>query len=74
MGLVAGGRRRYPSEAGSGGWHEMLFVFEGVLVVEASDARHEIGAGNFLIFSSERPYVFANGGEGTVQFVRNVVL
>ena len=65
---------RYPSEAGSDGWHEMLFVFEGVLVIEAADARHEIGAGDFLIFSSERPYVFANGGEGTVRFVRNVVL
>ena len=52
----------------------MLFVFEGVLVIEAADARHEIGAGNFLIFSSERPYVFANGGKGTVRFVRNVVL
>jgi transcriptional regulator with XRE-family HTH domain len=65
---------RYASEADSGNWHEMLFVIEGVLVVEAADGRHEIGAGDFLIFSSERPYVFANGGGGTVRFVRNVVL
>jgi transcriptional regulator with XRE-family HTH domain len=65
---------RYPSEAESGNWHEMLFVLEGLLVVEAADGRHEIGRGDFLIFSSSRPYVFANGGGGTVRFVRNVVL
>jgi transcriptional regulator with XRE-family HTH domain len=65
---------RYPSEADSGNWHEMLFVLEGLLVVEAADGRHEIGQGDFLIFSSGQPYVFANGGGGTVRFVRNVVL
>ena len=65
---------RYPSEAGSGNWHEMVFVVEGALVVETAEGRHEIGTGDFLIFSSERPYVFANEGEGLVQFVRNVVL
>jgi transcriptional regulator with XRE-family HTH domain len=65
---------RYPSEADSGNWHEMLFVIEGLLVVEATDGCHEIGAGDFLIFSSDKPYVFANGGGGTVRFVRSVVL
>ncbi|HEX8572466.1 MAG TPA: XRE family transcriptional regulator [Allosphingosinicella sp.] len=65
---------RYPSEADSGNWHEMLFVLDGLLVVEAADGRHEIGKGDFLIFSSGQPYVFANGGGGTVRFVRNVVL
>jgi transcriptional regulator with XRE-family HTH domain len=65
---------RYPSEADSGNWHEMLFVLEGLLVVEAADGRHEVGRGDFLIFSSARPYVFANGGGGTVRFIRNVVL
>ena len=65
---------RYPSEAESGNWHEMLLVVEGLLVVEAAEGRHEIAAGDFLIFSSEKPYVFANGGGGTVRFVRNVVL
>lgn len=65
---------RYPSEADSGNWHEMLLVIEGMLVIEAADGRHEIGAGDFLIFSSDLPYVFANGGGGTVRFVRNIVL
>lgn len=65
---------RYASEADSGNWHEMLLVIEGLLVIEAADGRHEIAAGDFLIFSSERPYVFANGGEGAVRYVRNVIL
>ena len=65
---------RYPSEANSQNWHEMLLVVEGVLVVETAGGRHTIRNGDFLIFSSEKPYVFANGGEGTVRFVRNVVL
>ncbi len=65
---------RYESEADSGNWHEMLLVTEGLLIVEAADGRHEIAAGDFLIFSSAAPYVFANGGPGTVRFVRNVIL
>jgi len=65
---------RYPSEADSANWHEMLLVVEGLLVIEAADGRHQLAAGDFLIFSSDKPYVFANGGGGTVRFVRNVVL
>lgn len=33
----------------------MLFVLEGVLAIEAAYGRHEISAGDFLIFSSARP-------------------
>jgi transcriptional regulator with XRE-family HTH domain len=65
---------RYPSESDSANWHEMLLVIEGLLVIEAADGRHELAAGDFRIFSSGQPYVFANGGGGTVRFVRNVVL
>ena len=65
---------RYASEADSGNWHEMLLVIEGLLIIETAHGRHELAAGDFLIFSSAEPYVFANGGGGTVRFVRNVVL
>ena len=65
---------RYPSEAESGNWHEMLLAIEGTLVIEAADARHEIVAGDFLIFSSAAPYAFVNAGTDIVQFARNVVL
>lgn len=65
---------RYPSEADSGNWHEMLLVLEGVLVIETAEGRRELAANDFLIFTSAAPYVFANGGGGVVRFVRNVVL
>ncbi len=65
---------RYDSEAESGNWHEMLLVLEGRLAIESADGRQEIATGDFLIFSSAEPYVFANAGAGTVRFVRNVVL
>lgn len=65
---------RYPSEADSENWHEMLLVIEGLLVIEAADGLHEIPAGDFLIFSSAAPYAFVNGGGGIVRFVRNVIL
>lgn len=65
---------RYPSEANSGSWHEMLLVIQGRLVVEAWDGMHEVPEGDFLVFSSDKPYVFANGGTGTVRYVRNVIL
>jgi transcriptional regulator with XRE-family HTH domain len=65
---------RYPSEADSGNWHEMLLVLEGVLVIETAEGRHALAADDFLIFTSAAPYVFANGGGGVVRFVRSVVL
>lgn len=64
---------RYPSEAGSGDWHEMLLILEGTLVVETADCTHEVSAGDFLIFSSGRPYVFANALAESVRFIRSLV-
>lgn len=64
---------QYPAEADAVHWHEMLFVMQGVLVIRTADATHHVGAGDFLIFNSDRPYVFSNGGVGTVRFTRNVV-
>lgn len=64
---------RYPAEADAGHWHEMLFVIEGTLVVDTAEDRHVVEPGDYLIFSSARPYVFSNGSAGRVRFVRNVV-
>ena len=64
---------RYPSEANSQNWHEMLLVLSGTLIIEGSDERRELTEGQFLIFSSPGPYVFSALG-GTVRFVRVVVL
>lgn len=64
---------RYPAEADAADWHEMLYVVEGVLTVEMAVGTRTIAAGDFLIFSSDRPYVFVNRGTGVLRFVRNVV-
>ena len=64
---------RYPAEADAANWHEMLYVVEGVLTVEMDAGTRTIAAGDFLIFSSDRPYVFVNRGTDLLRFVRNVV-
>ena len=64
---------RYPAEADAANWHEMLYVVEGVLTVEMDSGTRTIAAGDFLIFSSDRPYVFVNRGTDLLRFVRNVV-
>ncbi len=64
----------YPAEADAANWHEMLYVVEGVLTVERDDAAPaRVAAGDFLIFTSDRPYLFANRETVPVRFVRNVV-
>lgn len=64
----------YRAEADAANWHEMLYVMEGALTVEMEGATpRKVTAGDFLIFSSDRPYRFANHGTTPVRFVRNVV-
>ncbi|WP_420146176.1 helix-turn-helix domain-containing protein [Sphingobium sp.] len=64
----------YPAEADAANWHEMLFVMDGILTVEMDGAKPKrIDRGDFLIFSSDRPYRFVNHEADPVRFVRNVV-
>jgi transcriptional regulator with XRE-family HTH domain len=64
----------YPSEDNSGDWHEMLLVIDGALVVDFGDETRRVDSGDFLVFSSARPYRFVNPGPGRLRFMRNVVL
>jgi transcriptional regulator with XRE-family HTH domain len=64
---------RYPAEADAGAWHEMLCVVEGELTVEQQSGVQLVKAGDFLIFTSDRPYAFVNAGDVVTRFVRNVV-
>jgi transcriptional regulator with XRE-family HTH domain len=63
---------RYPAEADAS-WSEMLYVVEGVLTVEMAEGLRRVERGDFLIFSSDSPYVFVNRETGVLRFVRNVV-
>jgi transcriptional regulator with XRE-family HTH domain len=64
----------YLAQADAADWHEMLYVMEGALTVERDgEGPRVVAAGDFLIFTSDRPYRFVNHGTVPVRFVRNVV-
>jgi transcriptional regulator with XRE-family HTH domain len=65
---------RYPSEAGSENWHEMLYGIEGSLLIETATGHLKIEPGDFQIFSSRVPYTFVNATSLRVCFIRTIVL
>ncbi|WP_093232772.1 XRE family transcriptional regulator [Sinorhizobium sp. NFACC03] len=64
---------QYDAEPDPEGWHEMLFVIEGVLTLVLSGTEKEYPAGTFAIYSSAQEYSYANRHSEMVRFVRNVV-
>ncbi|MDA8485478.1 XRE family transcriptional regulator [Pseudomonas resinovorans] len=64
---------RYKAEPDAEGWREMIYVIEGNLTVFHSGETHQVTAGDFLVFGSDQPYIYANEGEQLVRFVRNVL-
>lgn len=64
---------RYQAEADPAGWHEIVYVVEGVLDIELAGETRRIAAGDFSIYSSAQPYAYVNAGSVTARFVRNVV-
>jgi transcriptional regulator with XRE-family HTH domain len=64
---------RYVAEPDPAGWHEMLFVTEGMLRLELSGTARDYPAGTFAVYGTNQSYAYANPGETTVRFVRNVV-
>jgi transcriptional regulator with XRE-family HTH domain len=64
---------RYDAEPDPAGWHEMVFVTEGVLRLELAGTVRDYAAGGFAVYGTDRAYAYANPGTATVRFVRNVV-
>lgn len=69
--LAAG--ESYVAEPDPEGWHEMLFVTEGVLTLSLSGICTDYAAGSFAIFSSAQPYAYINRQNGPLRFMRNVL-
>lgn len=65
---------RYEASPDPEGWHEMIFVTEGLLVVELADGPVSVAAGDYVVFSSAQAYAYRNAAGGLTRFVRNVVL
>lgn len=64
---------RYDAEPDPQGWHEMIFIIEGVLTLSLSGTETDYPAGTFAIYSSAQIYSYLNNGTETVRFIRNVV-
>jgi len=64
---------RYEAEPDPAGWHEMIFVIEGTLRLELSGVAKDHPAGSFAVYGTDRAYAYANPGDTTVRFVRNVI-
>lgn len=70
--LAAG--ERYEARPDAVGWHEMIYVTEGTLILEREGHIHRIGCGDFLVFANAAPYTFRNDGPGLLRFVRNIAV
>lgn len=64
---------RYVAEADPAGWHEMLVVTEGRLMIEFADRQVTLQLGEHAIYSSAQCYTYVNLHEGITRFIRNVV-
>lgn len=70
--LAAG--ERYEARPDAVGWHEMIYVTEGILTLEREGETHHIARGDFLVFANASPYTFRNDGQDLVRFVRNIAV
>lgn len=68
-----GAGERYDAEPDPEGWHEMLFITEGVLTLSLHGKMHDYQTGAFAIFSSAQVYSYINRGQEILRFTRTVL-
>lgn len=64
----------YTTSADPEGFSEQVFVFEGCLTLLIDDQQHQLVAGEFLSYASNRNHGYRNDGDVATRFVRNVVI
>lgn len=64
---------RYDARPDPPGWHEMIIVSAGYLLIERDEGPVELGPGEYAIYSSAQMYSYLNVADTTTVFVRNVV-
>jgi transcriptional regulator with XRE-family HTH domain len=69
--LAAGDR--YDAEPDPPGWHEMVVVTEGALLIERDEGPTTLAAGDYAVYSSAQAYAYVNVHDGTTRFLRTVV-
>jgi transcriptional regulator with XRE-family HTH domain len=69
--LAAGDR--YDAEPDPAGWHEMVVVTEGALLIERDEGPTTLTPGEHAVYSSAQAYAYVNVHEGATRFIRIVV-
>jgi transcriptional regulator with XRE-family HTH domain len=64
---------RYDAEPDPEGWHESIYVIEGVLRLTLSGERKDHAAGSYAVYGTSQVYSYENPGPARVRFVRNVI-
>jgi transcriptional regulator with XRE-family HTH domain len=64
---------RYDAEPDPQGWHEMIYVTEGILRLDLSGEIRDYPTGTFAVYSTAQAYSYLNPGEIPARFVRNVI-
>ncbi|SEF85985.1 transcriptional regulator, XRE family with cupin sensor [Saccharopolyspora kobensis] len=64
---------RYDGEPDPDGWHEMVYVTRGHLLIERDEGPVHVAEGDYAIYSSAQHYAYVNSAEITTTFVRNVI-
>lgn len=65
---------RYDAEPDPEGWHEMIVVTEGRLLIDLAEGPVTVAAGGFAVYGSAQEYGYVNLAEGVTRFLRNVVV
>lgn len=65
---------QYLAEPDPAGWHEMVFVTQGVLTLRLEEGTQCVRAGEHAIFSSAQQYAYLNESDGVTVFVRTSVM
>jgi transcriptional regulator with XRE-family HTH domain len=69
--LAAGDR--YDAEPDPPGWHEMVVVTEGALLIERDEGPTTLRPGDYAIYSSAQTYAYVNVHDGATRFLRTVI-
>jgi transcriptional regulator with XRE-family HTH domain len=64
---------RYPAEPDPEGWHEMMFVTEGRLLIDLAEGPVTVEAGGYAIYGSAQQYAYVNIHDEVTRFIRIVV-
>ena len=64
---------RYTAQPDPDGWHEMIVVTAGRVLIDLAEGPVTVEAGGYAIYGSAQQYAYVNVGGGVARFVRTVV-